>query len=145
MMPVANLSRRSERSVRDAQITQNMSEAVKIRMVTPEEVKELIPLLLLAEPSESALHWSLEHLSDAVYRLEVGRALVGAATVRWEREPCEIVELAVAAERQGQGIGRALVAWLLAEAEGRGKAAMIVGTRNSSWATSPSTRSAGSA
>jgi GNAT superfamily N-acetyltransferase len=103
-----------------------------VREVPPREREAVIPLLLLAEPSERALRWSLEHLSDVTYRAELDGALVGAATMRWRDEPCELVELAVDASRQGRGIGRALVAWLLAEARRRGKQAMVVGTANSS-------------
>jgi GNAT superfamily N-acetyltransferase len=103
-----------------------------VREAAPDEVEALVPLLLLAEPSESALRWSLANLSDAAYRADAAGALVGAATVRWEGEASEIVELAVAAARHGEGIGRAVVAWLLDEARRRGKRAMEVGTSNAS-------------
>lgn len=96
------------------------------------QVKRLVPLLLLAEPSESALRWGLRNLSDTVYRMDDGEELVGAATVRWKGAPCEIVELAIAPERHGQGLGRRLVAWLLAEARRRGKRALVVGTPSTS-------------
>lgn len=104
-----------------------------VREASREEVETLVPVLLLAEPSMSALRWSLGNLSDAVYGLwdDGGRA-VGAATVRWRDDPCELVELGVAEERQGTGIGRRLVAWLLDEARRRGRSAMIVGTANAS-------------
>ncbi len=52
--------------------------------------------------------------------------------MQWRADPCELVELAVAPERQGQGVGRAIVTWLLAEARRRGKRQMLVGTANSS-------------
>ena len=52
--------------------------------------------------------------------------------MRWEGDPCEIVELAVAAARQGQGLGRAMIDRLLDEARRRGKGAMEVGTANAS-------------
>ena len=109
-----------------------MTSALAIRQAAADEIDPLIPLLLLAEPSPSALRWSLANLSDAVYRAEVDGEVVGAATVRWAGDPCEIVELAVAADRHGQGIGRAIVAWLLDEARRRGKDAMEVGTANAS-------------
>jgi len=98
----------------------------------PAEVEVLVPLLLLAEPSERALRWSLAHLSDAVYRLDADGALVGAATVRWEGDPCEIVELAVAEALHGRGFGRHLVEWIAGEAARRGKRAVEVGTSNAS-------------
>ncbi len=106
---------------------------VSVRQVTdPEEVESLFPVLLLAEPSERALRWSLGHLSDAVYRADVGDALAAAATMRWRGDPCEIVELGVATARHGHGVGRALVTWLCDEARRRGKRAIEVGTANAS-------------
>jgi GNAT superfamily N-acetyltransferase len=101
---------------------------------TKDELKTLFPLLLLAEPSASALRWSLRNLSDTAYRLDVDGELAGAATMRWRRDPCEMVELAVAPERQGEGLGKKFVAWLIAEARRRGKAEVIVGTSSTSAA-----------
>lgn len=103
-----------------------------LKQVEADEVNALFPLLLLAEPSKSALRWSLDNLSDTVYRVEDAGQVVGAATMRWGSEPCEIVELAVAEHRQGQGLGREIIESLLAEARRRGKHKMVVGTGNSS-------------
>lgn len=106
---------------------------ITIHEVQPPEHEELIPLLLQAERSEPALRWGLAHLSDAVYRVEDDAgALVGAVSVQWRGDPCEIEELAVVPGRQGQGIGKQIVAWLLEEARRRGKRAMLVGTPNAS-------------
>ena len=106
--------------------------SIEIREAEPHEVDALVPLLLLAEPSLPSLRWSLRNLSDAIYRLDDDGVLAGAATVRWEGDPCEIVELAVAEGRQGRGLGRAMIGWLLAEARRRGKGALEVGTSNAS-------------
>jgi GNAT superfamily N-acetyltransferase len=105
---------------------------ITIREAQPAEQEELVPLLLLAEPSRGALEWSLEHMSDTIYRMDDDGQLVGAATMRWKGEPCEIIELAVAPGRQGQGLGRQLVTWLIDEAKRRGKKKLLVGTGNSS-------------
>lgn len=105
-----------------------------IREARADELEALIPLLLLAEPSEPALRWGLANLSDAVYRLDDNGELVGAASMQWRGAPCEIEELAVAPERRGQGLGRRLVAWLGGEARRRGYRQMVVGTANSSLA-----------
>jgi N-acetylglutamate synthase-like GNAT family acetyltransferase len=99
-----------------------------IRQAHPDEIESLIPLLLQAEESERALRWGLKNLVDAVYRADADGVLVGAATVHWRSDPCEIVELAVAPDRHGQGIGRQFVAWLIDEARRRGKSAVLVGT-----------------
>jgi GNAT superfamily N-acetyltransferase len=105
---------------------------VTIRPVPRNGRAAVIPLLLEAEPNEPALRWSLAHLSDAVYRLDVDGELAGAVTVRWSGDPCEIVELAVAPERRGQGLGRRLVEWVADEGRRRGKGALEVGTSNAS-------------
>jgi GNAT superfamily N-acetyltransferase len=106
--------------------------AVGLKPVEAGGLSTLFPLLLLAEASDSALRWSLDNLSDTVYRVEDGAQVVGAIAMRWEGEPCELVELAVAEHRQRQGLGRQIIEHLLAEAWRRGKQRMLVGTGNSS-------------
>jgi len=106
------------------------NEAIIIREAQSEALEELIPLLLLAEESESALRWSLSNLVDTVYRMDSGARLLGAATVRWRDEPSEIMELAIQPERQGQGLGKQMVAFLVEEARRRGKQQLLVGTAN---------------
>jgi GNAT superfamily N-acetyltransferase len=103
-----------------------------VRELRAGEVEQVVSLLLLAEPSESALRWSLRNLSDAAYALEDEGQWVAAVTVRWRREPCEIVELGVAPDRQGRGYGRRLVEWVCAEAARRGIKEIVVGTRTTS-------------
>jgi GNAT superfamily N-acetyltransferase len=106
--------------------------SITIREARDNEIEELIPILRQAEESDGALRWSIANLSDVVYRMDDNDELVGAATMQWRNDPCEIVELAIAAERQGQGLGKQLVAWLIDEARRRGKRRLIVGTANSS-------------
>src|SRR3982751_6420702 len=105
---------------------------ITVRQARPDEIELLIPLLLEAEESERALRWGLKNLVDAVYRADQDGELVGAATMQWRGDPCEIVELAIAPERQGQGLGRQFVRWLIDEARRRGKRRLLVGTANSS-------------
>ncbi|HEX6290310.1 MAG TPA: GNAT family N-acetyltransferase [Herpetosiphonaceae bacterium] len=106
--------------------------AIVIREVQGDQIEAVIPVLLLAEESERALRWGLAHLVDTVYRMDDDGQLVGAATMRWNDEPCELQELAIVEGRQGQGLGKHLLAWLLAEARRRRKKRMLVGTANSS-------------
>jgi N-acetylglutamate synthase-like GNAT family acetyltransferase len=105
--------------------------SLTIREAGSDEIEALIPILRQAEETESALRWSLANLSDVVYRMDDNQ-LVGAATMQWRSDPCEIIELAIAPERHGQGLGKQLVAWLIEEARRRGKRQMLVGTANSS-------------
>jgi GNAT superfamily N-acetyltransferase len=105
---------------------------VTVHEAPRDQVEPLIPLLLQAEESERALRWGLKNLVDAVYYADLDGVLVGAATMQWRNDPCEIMELAVAPDRHGQGIGRQIIAWLIDEARKRGKSAVLVGTANSS-------------
>jgi ribosomal protein S18 acetylase RimI-like enzyme len=116
----------------DATDRPDTAPALVATEVPPAEHETVIPILLLAEPSASALRWSLRNLSDTVYRFDLDGALVGAATMRWRDDPSELVELAVAPERHGQGIGQRIVAWLVAEARRRGRRALEVGTSSTS-------------
>lgn len=106
--------------------------AITIREANADETDDLFPLLVLAEPSAGALRWSIENLSDTVYRMDEDGRSVGAATVRWRKEPCEIIELAVGVADQGRGLGRHFVNWLIAEARRRGARELLVGTSNAS-------------
>ena len=92
----------------------------------------VVPLLLLAEPSASALEWSLANLSDTIDRCDHGATLVGAATMRWRDDPSELVELAVGVAHQGHGVGRRIVEWLVAEGRRRERRAIEVGTSSTS-------------
>jgi len=105
--------------------------SITIREISGGEIEQVVPLLLLAEESEPGLRWGLANLVDTVYRMDDDGVLVGAATMRWD-EPCELQELAIVPERQGQGWGRRLVDWLVDEARRRGKRRLLVGTANSS-------------
>jgi len=105
---------------------------VAIREVTGAEIEPLVPLLLQAEPSERALRWGFEHLSDAVYRMDADGELAGAATMLWRREPSEIVELAIDPVRQGQRLGRTFLEWLAEEGRRRGRTSLVVGTSSTS-------------
>ena len=108
--------------------------AIAIRQARDDELEALIPILLLAEQSERALRWGLANLVDAVYRMDDSEHLVGAATMKWRSDPCEIMELGIAPEFQRQGLGKEFVAWLIQEARQRGKRQILVGTSNSSIA-----------
>jgi len=105
---------------------------ITIREARDDEIDELIPILRQAEHYDRALRWSIANLSDVVYRMDDDGEMVGAATMQWRSDPCEIMELAIAPERQRQGLGKQFVAWLIDEARRRGKQRLIVGTANSS-------------
>jgi GNAT superfamily N-acetyltransferase len=107
-------------------------DEISVVEVPRAQVDSLIPILVLAEPSERALRWSLRNLSDTAYRADVRGEAAGAVSVRWDDEPAEIVELAIVERCQGRGLGRWLIDWLVREARRRRRRALEVGTRNAS-------------
>ncbi|MDB4880195.1 MAG: Ribosomal protein acetylase RimI and related acetyltransferase [Gemmatimonadetes bacterium] len=104
--------------------------SLTVSVVPRSDHQSVTPLLLLAEPSYSALRWSLENLSDTIYRFDVDGTPAGAATMRWRDDPAELVELAVVADQQGRGIGHQIIDWLVDEGRRRGVAGIEVGTRS---------------
>lgn len=105
---------------------------ITIREAQDDEIEALIPLLLEAEPLERALRWSLANLVDVIYRIDDAQKLIGVVTLQWRDEPAEIIDLAVHADRRGQGIGKKIIAWLLNEGRRRRRSEILVGTANSS-------------
>ena len=103
-----------------------------IRELIGAEIETVIPMLLQAEESERALRWGLANLVDAVYCMEIEEQLIAAATLQWRGDLAEIIELAVHPHQHGRGHGRRMLAWVQAEARGRNKTGLIVGTANSS-------------
>ncbi len=96
------------------------------------EIEAVIPILLQAEESERALRWGLANLVDAVYCMRIDAKSIAVATVQWRADPAEVIELAVHPAFHGQGHGRRMLEWILAEAQNRAKTSLIVGTANSS-------------
>ena len=105
---------------------------ITIHTAHNDEIEALIPLLLLAEESERALCWGLANLVDNVYYMKDDGQVVGAATMRWGGTEAEIQELAIAPGRQGEGLGRKFVEFLIAESERHGAQRVLVGTANAS-------------
>lgn len=54
-----------------------------IREALANEIDTLVPILLLAEPSQSALRWSLSHMSDAVYRMDMDGVTTRPRSSNW--------------------------------------------------------------
>lgn len=126
------------RSAQSTRVTENgtasrwTDDDLRVVEVARGETESLLPILMLAEPSERALRWSLRNLSDTAYRVELDGTSVGAASVRWSDDPAEIVELAIVESWQGRGLGRRLIDWVIEEAKRRRVRALDVGTRNAS-------------
>ena len=105
-----------------------MIDAV-LKIATDAETEILVALLEDALSSEPARRAMLTDTSLTSYAAHRQSEIAGAAVVRWGIES-EIELLAVDAARRGQGIGRAIVAALLKEAQRRGVKRLLVGTGN---------------
>lgn len=101
---------------------------MKIEVVAPEAIP--LDLLLSADPSEDNVRAHLRR-SVAFAGTEAGR-IVAAALLELRGEAAELHAIAVAADRQGHGLGRELLAQVLAHAARAGIGRVEVGTGNSS-------------
>ena len=109
-----------------------MTAAFILRPASPADTDALVQILHDADESDARI---LAALRDDVlhsYAAYEGEKLVGAAVMRWSDSVAvdagEIMLLAVAPLRRGQGIGRWIIAALLDEARRRSIRAVQVGT-----------------
>ncbi|OJX05954.1 MAG: ribosomal-protein-alanine N-acetyltransferase [Burkholderiales bacterium 70-64] len=81
--------------------------------------------------------WVLENAGLA------GPELVAYAIVMWIPDEVHLLNLSVSAERQGCGLGRAMLRWLMRDAAGRGARGMMLEVRPSNTPAVALYRSAG--
>lgn len=106
--------------------------ALRVERVPPAEFETLIPVLSEADEDDERIRAQIDLPGRVAYRAVVGEEVIGAATMRWHSEESEIVHIAVLPQWRGRDYGKAIVAALLAEANERRVASVIVGTANSS-------------
>jgi ribosomal protein S18 acetylase RimI-like enzyme len=95
------------------------------------DAETLVPLLHDAEEDDERIRAALRDPACAAYVARAGGETLGAAVVRWDdREPSEILYIAVAAPVRGTGVGQRLVAAIQAELPTHGRT-LLVGTANS--------------
>lgn len=105
---------------------------IYLQVVPVENTEQLVSVLQDADEGQERIRATLADAAHISYAaLDEGR-LIGAATMRWEPEESEIVYIAVAPERRGQGAGKAIIALLLEEARRRGARSVLVGTADAS-------------
>jgi GNAT superfamily N-acetyltransferase len=96
------------------------------------DAERLVPILRDAEEDDDRIRAALREPDCQVYAALVDGDPVAAALVRRdERQPVEILYIAVEPARRGTGIGRTLVAAIQAEVPAAGRP-LLVGTANSS-------------
>jgi GNAT superfamily N-acetyltransferase len=92
---------------------------IYLQAVPAEETERLIPILQDADEGLERIRATLADAAHTSYAALDSETLIGAATMRWEAEESEIIYIAVAPERRGQGAGKAIIALLLEEARAR--------------------------
>src|SRR3954469_11890432 len=91
--------------------------------VSHADAEELVPILHDAEEDDERIRAALRDPACQAYAAVAGDEPVGAAVVRWagpQSAPSKILYIAVAPARRGTGIGRQLVAAVVAESAAHG-------------------------
>lgn len=112
---------------------------VTISPAIPEDLNEI---LVLEQSTDSAAHWSEEQYHDIFRGIVRGRIILvakegrvfGFIVARWLESEWEIENVAVAAERQRSGVGKALLGELLKQAGLAGANSVILEVRESNAA-----------
>lgn len=105
---------------------------IYLQVVPAEETEQLVSVLQDADEGLERIRATLADAGHTSYAALDGEALIGAATMRWEPEESEIIYIAVAPQRRGQGAGKAIIALLLEEARARDTRSVLVGTADAS-------------
>lgn len=109
-----------------------MGQRDQVRLVMSRDVDLLSVILREADEDQSRIRRVLTDDRHTGYLAVSGGHSVGAAVVRWQQAESEIEYIAVVPGRRCQGLGRALVNALLAEARRWGVPLLSVGTDNTS-------------
>ncbi len=103
---------------------------MKIRVVAPEMAP--LSLLLTADPSPEHIGKYLQSGTVFVGAEDEG-TILAVAVLEWHGTVAELKNIAVVEERQGTGLGRQMLAHVLAHAAEAGANRLEVGTGNSSF------------
>ncbi len=109
-----------------------MTAAVTLRLAAPADTEALVQILHDADEGDARIRAALRSHALNSYAVWESQELVGAAVVRWSNEAeagdSEIILLAVAPPRRGQGIGKWTLAALRHAARRRSVRVLRVGT-----------------
>lgn len=106
--------------------------SVQLRQAMPSDQALCLSLLHDADEDDARTLVAMADPASTTYLAEDESGVIGAAMLRWDHSDAEIDYIAVAADRRGRGLGKQMIAALVAEARSRGTTALLVGTANSS-------------
>lgn len=104
--------------------------------VRPMLVADLTPVAAI-EQQIYPFPWTRGNFADSLasgydsWVFERGRSLVGYAIVMWLPDEVHLLNLSVAADCQGEGLGGSMLAWLMTDAARRGASSMLLEVRPS--------------
>jgi ribosomal-protein-alanine N-acetyltransferase len=96
-----------------------------------------VPAVAAIEREIYPFPWTAGNFADSLaagydaWVLESDSVLIGYAVIMWTPDEVHLLNLSVAAEWQGKGIGRRLLGWLCDDAARRGAVAMFLEVRPS--------------
>lgn len=111
-----------------------MAGNITLRQITAAELEMAVALLRDADEGEERIRATVSDEAHTTCIAREGENVIGAATMRWEKDESEIVYIAVVPEARGCGYGKAIIARLLDEARQRKVQAVLVGTASTSLA-----------
>ena len=103
-----------------------------LQQIMPAERAMVVELLRDADEGEERIYATVSDEAHTTYVAREGESVIGAATMRWEKDESEIIYIAVVPEARGRGYGKAIMALLLDEARQRKVRSVLVGTANTS-------------
>ena len=113
-----------------------IADAFSVRAMTREDLAMVTAIEAAAYPHP----WSRTNFADSLvagydaWVFEDAAGTIGYAIVMWAADEVHLLNLCVAVARQGQGLGRRLLAWLCADAQARGARGMLLEVRPSNLA-----------
>lgn len=96
------------------------------------DVAQLVNLLADADESAEQVRRQIENPAHSAYVVQHESSTIGAVLMHWQDTSCEIVYIAIHADKRGQGYGKATLQAIVNMARQRNMHTVDVGTSNAS-------------
>ncbi len=105
---------------------------ISLQQLMQAEREMAVSLLRDADEGEERIRATVSNEALTTYVAREGESVIGAVTMRWNKDESEVIYITVVPERRGRGYGKAIMALLIAEARRQKVRSVLVGTANSS-------------